>query len=287
MPEGPEVYCSTKILNNALAQLYITDVNFTDYFYKNGDLELNKHLPLKIEEICSRAKRVNFICENSEGDGSALIFFYAMQGRLCFEHRGRHMIEFIISEKNENGDFVKVNTLYYEDDSRLGFVKYCTTSESINNIYKDIGPDFTVGDVTLEMFKSQLNSKRIKNKLIGLFLLEQKRFSGIGNYLRAEMLYCAKISPFRELQKLSEIDKEILFYSINKIMKLAVSTGGLTSRNYLDPNSEKGKFEAVIYNQKTVEHSGKMYNVISEKIGKKPKGSDTRRTIHWCPKLQI
>ena len=45
--------------------------------------------------------------------------------------------------------------------------------------------------------------------------------SGIGNYLSAEILYDAKISPHRQLDKLSNTEKKQLAHSMRKIVKLA------------------------------------------------------------------
>jgi formamidopyrimidine-DNA glycosylase len=287
MPEGPEVHSSAKILNKSLSGLFITKVEYTDFFNdKKGVLDtsfLDSDLPLLLEEVYPRAKRTNFICTNSKDEGSIIVFFYAMQGRLCFKHRGKPQIILTFSKKVD-GKMKEVETLFYEDNTRLGFVKYATSVESIDDIYKGIGPDFTNGGVTLEEFTVGVNNKRIPYKTVAEFLLEQKRFSGIGNYLRAEILYDAKISPYRELQDFTDESIEILFNSINKIMKLSIEKGGMTSQTYLDPFGEPGKFEPIIYGMaKDIEG----FEVISEKIGKVPKGKDNRRTIWWCPDVQL
>ena len=58
----------------------------------------------------------------------------------------------------------------------------------------------------------------------------------------------------------------------------------MTSKDYLDPNGEPGKFKASVYNKET-DHRGE--EVVGEKIGKIPTGKDNRRTIWWCPASQF
>jgi formamidopyrimidine-DNA glycosylase len=64
-------------------------------------------------------------------------------------------------------------------------------------------------DTTLEVFKNQIR-KRL-DKPIGIVLMDQKVISGIGNYLRADILYLSKINPFRKVNKLSDNDIKVIF----------------------------------------------------------------------------
>jgi formamidopyrimidine-DNA glycosylase len=74
-----------------------------------------------------------------------------------------------------------------------------------------IGPDIMEHDTTLEIFKEQLLKTRNLHKEIGIVLMNQKVISGIGNYLRADILYMSKICPFRKVNKLSDIEIEVIF----------------------------------------------------------------------------
>lgn len=207
-----------------------------------------------------------------------------MTGRLCFKHRGKPLIILTLSSKEENGKFKKKTILYYEDGRTLGFVKYAITDEQIEDIYKDVGPDFMHNEVLIDYFTSVIKNKRIKTKKIAELLLEQHRFAGIGNYLRAEILYVSKISPYRQLQDITDKEIKILYKNIVKILKESAEKRGLSFENYLDPNSEMGEFECKVYGMETDPEGNE---VIKEKIGTVPKGKDTRRAIHWVPEIQI
>lgn len=286
MPEGPEIKHSTKILNERLNSYYITKFEYIGN-YINRDLlnlkNMKKDLPLQIKEIFSRGKRINFLCENSKKEGSVFIWFYSMTGRLCFEHRGKPLIAITLNkdlDMNEDDEII----LYYEDSRTLGWVKYAIADEEIDEIYKDVGPDFLRDEVSLEYFTSIIRNKRIRSKEIGELLIVQRYFSSIGNYLRAEILYMCKISPFRTLENLTDRDIKMLYDKTIKILKESTQKGGMSFRDYINPDGEKGNFECKVYGQDTDPLGNE---VVGEKIGTPPKnGKDSRRNIWWVPKLQ-
>jgi formamidopyrimidine-DNA glycosylase len=68
------------------------------------------------------------------------------------------------------------------------------------------------------MFETAILKKKNLDKPIGIVLLDQKNISGIGNYLRADCLWLAKISPFRKVKDLSVGDLKKLFYSVRLLI---------------------------------------------------------------------
>ena len=105
--------------------------------------------------------------------------------------------------------------------------------------------------------------------------MDQKNVSGIGNYLKAECLYDAKISPHRFCCDITTEESNRLFDSCRRIIQLSYQTGGATIKNYRKPNGKKGLYSQrfAVYNQKTAPCGNE---VIKEKTLDK-------RTTHWCP----
>ena len=278
MPEYPEIYTSAHLLDNKLRNYTITSIIATDNCKQNMIPYINKlqdNLPLKITEIFCRAKRINFICEDNKGNGSVIVWFYALKGRLSFEEVNNYHL--CVTCENESKIFNRTLKLYYSDPMKLGFMKYCNTIEQINEIYKNLGPDYI--EITLLQFITKISNPRSKNTKIGDFLMDQKKFAGIGNYLRAEILYDAKISPYTSLSQIIE-NKQIntLMISINEILNSAIELGGLESKDYLDPENNTGNYQSMIYDKKT----DMLGNIVtSEKFGK------DRRTIWWVKNVQL
>ena len=120
------------------------------------------------------------------------------------------------------------------------------------------------------------HNKRIKTKHICVYLGEQKWASGVGNYIRAECLYRAKICPFRTLESLTNEELTLLYQKIMLQMVLSYQHKGLTIKSYWDPSGNKGVCPLQVYNQK-VDPFGN--EVVKEK-------SKDKRTMHWCPSIQ-
>ncbi|QKS70375.1 endonuclease VIII [Paenalkalicoccus suaedae] len=60
---------------------------------------------------------------------------------------------------------------------------------------KKVGPDILSEDVTEEMLLNRFTSKSFVKRNWGGLLLDQHFIAGIGNYLRSEILYVARIHP--------------------------------------------------------------------------------------------
>ena len=109
--------------------------------------------------------------------------------------------------------------------------------------------------------------------------MNQSHISGIGNYLKSEILYESEISPFRVINSLSIKEIEILYTNIIKIANNSYKSGGATIRNYSNINSEEGTytFQFKVYQMK----KDPLGNIV-QKIETKDK-----RTTHWVPEIQI
>jgi formamidopyrimidine-DNA glycosylase len=143
-------------------------------------------------------------------------------------------------------------------------------------VLKAVGPDLLSENVSFEIYNEVISQKRIKNKQICSFLLEQKYFSGIGNWVRAEVLYKCRIAPFRTLESLSEDNKKSLHSVSIQILNEAYSKKGLTISNYIDPEGEFGTYNVKIYmKEKDPEGNEIIRSVFSDK-----------RTMHWVPEVQ-
>lgn len=281
MPEGPECYTTAAILRTELAGASITRIKYTSFFTKNKtniDTELVKaNLPLLVEGILARGKRIIFVVSNKEGVDFAFVWFFAMTGSLSFVEAKHTQIVFTLLTANQ-----EEKTLYYQDIRTWGYAKFVTTGTEIETLFRDIGPDYMRQEVTFPMFKEAINNKRRKNKEIAAFLMQQEIFSGIGNYLRAEILYTARLSPYRKLGSFSEAEIEALYSAIYKILTRAYKGGGLTIGDYFSPYGDEGRYAPQVYQRRDVP------GVIAEKYGPAPSGPrDNRRTIWWKPERQL
>jgi DNA-formamidopyrimidine glycosylase len=156
--------------------------------------------------------------------------------------------------------------LWFGDSMKLAKIELLTQKE-FDNFLAEQGPP--LDEMTFAEFKNAAHNAR----MAGDFLMDQSKIAGIGNYLRAEILYDAKISPRRKCNSLDSIELHRLFNSIKKIPKEVLSSNG--SDKYIDILGATGKYKMKVYGRK-LDPSGNKITV--SVVG--------GRKIFWVPKLQ-
>ena len=96
------------------------------------------------------------------------------------------------------------------------------------------------GDFTLDKFKGLLKSDSMQLKS---FLCDQKKIAGIGNAYADEILWQAKISPFKITTKLTDSEIKNLYEAIIQILNWAIdkvkNKGILEKRDFLNIHNKK------------------------------------------------
>lgn len=97
-------------------------------------------------------------------------------------------------------------------------------------ILAELGKDVLpyVGDFDREDFVRRLFAPENLSEAIGAALLNQRIVAGIGNYLRAEILFNCRINPWRAIGELTDSEIECLCYTVPHFSVLAYKTGGRT-----------------------------------------------------------
>lgn len=97
-------------------------------------------------------------------------------------------------------------------------------------ILAELGKDVLpyTGDFDAEDFAKRLFSGENLSQTIGAALLNQRIVAGIGNYLRAEILFNCRINPWKIVGELTTAEIECLSYTIPHFAVLAYKTGGRT-----------------------------------------------------------
>jgi formamidopyrimidine-DNA glycosylase len=135
---------------------------------------------------------------------------------------------------------------------------------------------------TLEIFRNQILKKNNLDKKIGNILINQKIISGIGNYLRADILWLSKINPFKKVKNLSEQELEYIFNN-SKILTWGIYDEKIALKlNIINKNTKlPAKYNRLffIYLQDK--------DIYGNKVIKKElyEGSQ-KRFIHYVPNIQ-
>jgi len=144
---------------------------------------------------------------------------------------------------------------------------------------KNLGPEPLEKDFTFEKFKEALLKKK-KGK-IKQVLMDQTVIAGVGNIYSDEILWQAKVHPFKDISKLSEEELEKIYQAMREILKKAIDAKGESISDFRRITGEKGGFDPL----------RKVYRREGEKcprcgaIIKRIKIDG--RSAHFCPKCQL
>ena len=131
-------------------------------------------------------------------------------------------------------------------------------------------------DVTHTQFTESLDKK--PHWSLAKALMNQSIICGVGNYVKAEALYKAKLSPWRTVGSLSGKEMRVLNDAIKMVLRQSYVAQGASLQNYVSYDGVEGEavFEFLVYGRKK-DPCG--YDVVREK-------TDDGRTTHWVPEVQ-
>ena len=118
--------------------------------------------------------------------------------------------------------------------------------------------------------------RRYNDNTLPKVLMDQSVVSGIGNYVKAEVLYKSKVSPHVKIKDLADTMLECIYLNTLDILRRSYVAGGVSVRNYEDLNNVKGNFVRLVYNKSEDPYGNKVITEIT----------DDKRTTHWVPTIQ-
>ena len=139
----------------------------------------------------------------------------------------------------------RTKRVYYHDTRNFGTLRFSLSESELTKKLSTLGLDILDPKTTVEGFLAVMGrTKPTVN--ISKFLMDQKKISGVGNYILAEGLYRANIDPFACISELTEQQKRTLFDEIQATAQLSYASQGVTrlkGGSYRTPDGEMGKFQ--------------------------------------------
>ena len=91
-----------------------------------------------------------------------------------------------------------------------------------------IGPDILDPELTVDAITDRLMNDRFRRRSVGALYLDQHFLAGVGNYLRSEILYCARLHPGVRPGELTARERRRLASETLKISRRSYRTRGVT-----------------------------------------------------------
>ena len=266
-PEGSEV----KLFGESLAQVVsgrdIISVDVISGRYKKSDVEgldlLKARLPAKVVGVGVHGKFLYWIVSND-------VFIYntlGMTGSWSTTETKHSRVAF------EMSGGVRV---FFNDQRNFGTLKMVPGRQELVKKLKSLGPDMLSEPVSDARFSEALMRK--PDWTLAEAVMDQSIIAGVGNYVKAESLYRAQLSPHRTVSSLSPTDMSLLRQSIQQVLQEAYTRGGASIQTYRDFDGNEGEYSQrfLVYNQ-SQDPNGNA--VVREQTA-------DGRTTHWVPAVQ-
>lgn len=301
MPEVTEIRKNADFIRKLIKDKNILEINILNGRYKKKPFDDYKlivsKLPLKVFDVKTKGKFMYIVFEND----FYLFSTFGLTGGWCYLKNNSKDYDFpgtlddYTPYLNEIDYYIKNSlahlnvefktsegSLYYYDMLSFGTLKIVKSIEEVNKKLKTIGPDIMDEKTDFEIFKTQIKKDKNLEKEIGNVLMNQKVISGIGNYLRADVLYISKINPFRKVKNLTDDEIKTIFKNSKVLtwgdydVKQAKKLGIINSKTKLPSDYDRLFF---VYNQET--------DIKGNKVIKKElyEGSQ-KRFIYYVPSIQ-
>ena len=270
MPELPEVARMALSLNQNISGKILSDIRIHSGRYMRhgapkGFEEFIQKLPMKVREIRFHGKLLVFIFEDQSGGFHYISNTLGMSGGWRPDHSKHGHVELVTNE----------GSVFFTDPRNFGTIKFIS-SEEYRRKAASIGPDHLNNDIPDETFKDRLSKK--SDVTIPEALMNQGLIGGIGNYIKSEVMYRARISPNRLVKSLSDEEFSALNRETREVVGSSFRSGGATILTYSTFEGDKGEFPFFfhVYGREKCINGFDVQRFVSNE----------GRMTHWVPELQ-
>ena len=239
MPELPEVETVRLALSKLIKNTKVIEVEI-----------LRKDLRWKIKNTLKKSLKNDILIESYRRGkyiliptlrDNILLIHLGMSGQIKIRNKKEILLKhdhvrITIESANKNFYYI-----IYNDPRRFGYIDLFNKNEIKKHfLLKNLGVDpFSKKfnkEYLSQIFKNR--SKNIKNSLI-----DQNIIAGIGNIYASEILFKAKINPFKNVNALMDEDLKTIIKATRSILKKSITLGGTTIKDHSQPNGKLGYFK--------------------------------------------
>ncbi|MEO1023396.1 MAG: endonuclease VIII [Bacteroidota bacterium] len=224
MPEGPEIWRAAHQISKAIQKKEVKEI-----FFAFDDLKMFED-ELKGTEVTRVEPRGKAIL-TSFSNGMTIYSQNQLYGKWILARRGttpdtNRSLRLAIHTTSHSA------LLYSASDIELLFSE--KEIEGHKYIQK-LGPDVVHPDTTFEEVLARYHDKTYQRRNISTLLLDPGFLSGVGNYLRSEILFCSYVHPDVTLSECSDEQKQQLAEYSLLLSRRSYQTKGVT----IDPELEE------------------------------------------------
>lgn len=266
MPELPEVETVRRYLADAVCGRTIVGVDSSRRHRGVADESIPSICGVRIAAVDRKGKFLIF-----DLGVRALIVHLGMSGRLLIRDIGNYAIG--------PHDHVHIATddrklLVFQDHRRFG--RMFLSPPDLSSLPR-LGPDPLHSPLLPDRLADILGYRRTAIKVL---LMQQSLIAGLGNIYACEILWAARLAPFRPGSSLGLAECRRLGAAIDDVLKRAVAAGGATLEDYRGTSGEMGNFEAsfAVYARQGMPCRRCSVQIAAQSLAS--------RVTYWCPNCQ-
>ena len=288
MPELPEVETIVRDLQKEVLGRAFIDVwtDFKKMIKKPTSFEeFKKEIKgRKIQKVWRRGKNILF----DLSEDKTLLIHQKLTGHLLLgewkQNRGEWQAK-IPGPLSEDPMNRFLHLIFWLDNNQMLALSDLRKFAKVELLDKDtlekelssFGPEPLDKDFTFEKFRECLKNKKGKIKQV---LIDQEVIAGIGNIYSDEILWEAKIHPFKETKQLSDEEIKRIYNTMREILPKAIKLGGESISDFRRISGERGYFDK---ERKIYRREGEKCSRCGTIIKRVKLAS---RSAHFCPGCQ-
>lgn len=264
MPESPEVAFLAQKLTSEFGGRTLSAVEILSGRYKRHGAPKGFHgfvqaLPARLQNVSKKGKVLFFEFNN----GWTIISRLGLTG---FWYKNNEVPKWKVSPHVGMSFTFGRDRMAYDDQLSYGTLVFCKQDEA-QKVKEGLAPD--IMDVKWMAVKERVHKLRASKKIEDVLVDQKAVVSGIGNYLKSEILYDAKIAPMRKVGTLSDEDWRCLLRSARNLVMRIVKVMTEGSEDDYEKTMR-------VYRKKTDRKGNKVVSYTS----------DNGRTTYWVPSVQ-
>ncbi|WP_165855824.1 endonuclease VIII [Marinobacter sp. JSM 1782161] len=276
MPEGPEIRRMVDDISHAVAGQTAERVLFAFDRFKPFEGLLRGR---RVTSVEARGKAVLVFLAATDEDGPWCVYSHnQLYGKWQIgtperEPQTQRQLRFAVCGPRKAARLYSASDIRLVRPDELDQVDYLTR----------LGPDPLNETVSVEDLLRLFDDRRFRGRNLGGLLLDQGFVAGIGNYLRSEILFEARLAPTRRPRELDDSERLRLAEAILKMIERAYRLKGITN----DPErAERLKHNGWTYGQRRHMVFNRDGQACHECGGAIVKTTRASRRLYHCPGCQ-
>ncbi len=271
MPEGPEIWRAADKLKDALEGKEVTAIRF------------------EMDELSSygsilKGEKVNTV----EPRGKAILTAFS-NGKVMYSHNQLYG-KWYVRAKGTVPETNRTLRVAIHNSDHSAYLYSATDIEMLEKGEEDqhpyiqkLGPDVLHPDTSFNDVLARFQDDTFQNRKLTTLLLDQGFLSGIGNYLRSEILFWAGVSPKVKLRDCSSEEKQKLAEAAINLCRRSYETGGITNSERIVEALKREGASRADYRHFVYKRTGDFCHKCGSVIKEETTGG---RKIYFCPSCQ-